>query len=330
MKATARFLLLGSLCALTIAAHADNRFRVVIRIPDAREPYVAVLKDTWGSYLHHRQVTPGGKAKFDEVPVGDFQVRVQFHSGRQLTRSFRVDESKARPGNELKLDLRARDAEATADSLQARHRIAAGELAIPEAVHVRFSEAWKAMELGSWAEARRLLEACVKDAPGFFDAWNNLGVAARRMDDLEAAEGHFRMALQLRPEAYEPLANLAEALSTLEKRDEALAIAKQALRIRPKDAGANAMVGIQYFLAGRYAECVPYLEAAARTDPRSYFYPQISLSVAYEKLGRLDAAATSLANWLTHHTTNPDRPLVEAKHRDLLQAAGRAESLAAQ
>jgi tetratricopeptide (TPR) repeat protein len=175
-----------------------------------------------------------------------------------------------------------------------------------------------------------LLEQCVDDAPGYFDAWNNLGVVARRMDDMEAAEGYFRMALRLRPEAYEPHANLAEALSALEKRDEALAMAKRALRIRPKDAGANAMVGIQYFLAGRYAECVPYLEAAAQTDPRSYFYPQISLSVAYEKLGRLEAAAKSLEDWLTHHTTNPDRPVVEAKHRELRQAALRAESLAAQ
>lgn len=330
MGRTASLLLLCSLFLLTMPAMAGSRFRVELKIPDAREPYVAVLKDTWGSYLHHRQVTPGGKAKFDEVPAGDFQLRVQFHSGRLLTSSFRVDEEHAKDNRDLKLELRARDAETTKDSLRAGNVISARELKVSDEVHKRFREAWKAMELGSWMEARKMLEDCVKEAPGYSDAWNNLGVVARRMDDLEAAEGHFRMALQLRPEAYEPHANLAEALSALEKRDEALAMARQALRLRPADAGANAMVGIQYFLAQRYAECVPFLEAAMKADPRSYYYPQISLAVAYEKLGRVDAAAASLEHWLQHHTTNPDRPVVEAKHRELQSAAAVAETQVAQ
>lgn len=330
MGRIATLLLLCSMCALGAAALSDKRFRVELKIPDAREPYVAVLKDTWGSYLHHRQVSPGGKAKFEQVPAGDFHLRVQFHSGRLLTRSFRVDRDHAADDRDLKLELRARDAETTRDSLGARHVVTAQELKVSDDVQQRFRKAWKAMEIGSWFEARKLLEECVEKAPGYFDAWNNLGVVARRVDDLEAAEGHFRMALHLRPEAYEPHANLSEVLSALEKRDEALAMAKRAHRIRPNDAGANAMLGIQYFLAKQWAECIPYLEAAMQADPRSYYYPQISLAVAYEKLGRPDAAARSLEHWLKHHATNPDRPVVEAKHRELRAASAYTETQAAQ
>ncbi|MDZ7638405.1 MAG: hypothetical protein U5J83_09180 [Bryobacterales bacterium] len=138
--------------------NAQCRFRVVVEIPDASESYVAMLKDTWASYLGHRRVPVRGKAKFEDVPAGDFSLRIHFASGAEIVKSLRVDDAHTTSKDKLALRLRAADAVITPESRQAMHTVSVDELAVSTKAQSLFNEAWQAMERSEWQQARRLLE----------------------------------------------------------------------------------------------------------------------------------------------------------------------------
>lgn len=324
------FVLIVLLPLLSIASVSEGRFRVIVEIRDAKEPFMATLKDAWGSYLGHLETEQGNKLRFEDVPPGDFGIRVEFRSGAHLWQSLRVDAAHANARKEVKVKLRASDAILTVDSLESTSVISAKELAIPESSRERFAKAWDEMAVNNWAKARQLLEGCVKESPGFFDAWNNLGVVARKQYDFVAAEQYFRNARHLKPDSFEANINLSEILSQKGEMDEAIRISRRAHQIRPEDPIADAQLGAHLFRAGKYEECIPYLERAAARDPKSYYFPQISLAVAYEALSKPDEALHYVEDWLAHHETNPNRVLVESKRRELLQRVAQEAEVAAQ
>lgn len=303
---------------------------MIVEIRDAKGPFMATLKDAWGSYLRRQETAHGNKLQFEEVPTGDFGIRVEFRSGAHLWQSIRVDAAHANTKKDVKVKLLASNAIVTVDSLESTSVISAEELAIAESSRKRFVQAWDEMAINNWMKARQLLEDCVKESPGFFDAWNNLGVVARKQNDLVAAERYFRNARHLKPDSFEANINLSEVLSQKGAMDEAIRISRKAHEIRPEDPIADAQLGAHLFRAGKYEECIAYLKRAAARDPKSYYFPQISLAVAYEALSKPDEALHYVEDWLAHHETNPNRTLVEAKRRELLQRVAQEAEVTAQ
>ncbi len=91
----------------------------------------------------------------------------------------------------------------------------------------RLQEAGGLIEQGRYEDARRALGAVLAEAPETAEAWNRLGYLERRLQNFDAALGHYAKALALAPEhtgalhyqaeTFLALGRLAEAEANLAK-----------------------------------------------------------------------------------------------------------------
>lgn len=77
------------------------------------------------------------------------------------------------------------------------------------------------MQEGDLAESLRWLRTAVALEPGLPKIWVNLGVARRRVGDLDGAESAYRRAMELNPTTYSAYQNLAALLRTTDREAEA-------------------------------------------------------------------------------------------------------------
>lgn len=181
---------------------------------------------------------------------------------------------------------------------------------------------------GSELKAIEELREVVRLDPMFGDAYEALGVALSRQDQLDEAIQLMKQLERLDPESIMAHTNLsifymqkgdkeaaedekAKAMSIrmsqmareynqqqsaeaeLKKRkDEAeqrMSMFKQVLEIDPEDFLANAGMGSAYVDLERYADAVPYLEKALAAKP-NHTVAYVTLAQALEKLGQVDKA----------------------------------------
>lgn len=93
-----------------------------------------------------------------------------------------------------------------------------------------FLQANTRIQLGAIAEAQLGYEQVIKLAPGNFEAHNNLGSALQELGNSEAAINHHKAAIALNPTFELAYLNLAYALVSLERNEEALAIYEDCLK----------------------------------------------------------------------------------------------------
>ena len=93
-----------------------------------------------------------------------------------------------------------------------------------------FLQANTRIQLGAIAEAQLGYEQVIKLAPGNFEAHNNLGSALQELGNSEAAINHHKAAITLNPTFELAYLNLAYALVSLERNEEALAIYEDCLK----------------------------------------------------------------------------------------------------
>ena len=142
--------------------------------------------------------------------------------------------------------------------------------------------------------AVRLLRRAVERAPDFADAWNSLGVLAFQSGDVREAERCYRQAVQADREAFDAVLNLGALLLRTARASEALEYNLRAVEDHPRDAAANAQLGMNYFHLGRFEEAEPYLAAAKRLDPANQAQPQLFLAEIYRQRGEAAAAVREL------------------------------------
>lgn len=88
-------------------------------------------------------------------------------------------------------------------------------------------------DAGRAAEAVPVFAEAVRLKPDFFEAWNNLGLAAQDCGDLSGAEQALRHALSIRPDSTGALANLASVLRQVQRPAEAFDCLRAALLKNP-------------------------------------------------------------------------------------------------
>ena len=93
-----------------------------------------------------------------------------------------------------------------------------------------FLQANTRIQLGAIAEAQLGYEQVIKLAPGNFEAHNNLGSALQELGNSEAAINHHKAAIALNPTFELAYLNLAYALVSLERNEEALGIYEDCLK----------------------------------------------------------------------------------------------------
>ncbi len=136
-------------------------------------------------------------------------------------------------------------------------------------------------------------------------AHNNLGVELQRQQKLDDAVGHFKEALQLKPDFAEAYCNLGLALTGQGRLDEASAACNTALRLNPQLADAHNNLGNALRELGKLNDAAASYHEALRINPR-FAEAHGNLGIVLMEQNRLVEAAACYRQALA---INPDYAL---------------------
>lgn len=119
-------------------------------------------------------------------------------------------------------------------------------------------------------EVKRVSELALQLAPEHFGALCNLANTQMLVGDTEGALDNYEKALKSKPDAPEVLDNYGRALGMLGRRDEAIAHYRKALAYQPNYAPAHAALGRAYSEAGDPGAAWNEFQLALQFDPDDY------------------------------------------------------------
>jgi len=201
--------------------------------------------------------------------------------------------------------------------------ISRSQLAVAAKARGKYEEATRRMAKHDAEGATRLLQEAFEIAPGFAAAWNSLGVIAYQHSEYESAERNFRKAVEADPTAFDARVNLGGVLLNLNRAQDALPFNEKAAQQRPKDALANAQLGMNYFALGQADRAEEYLKAAENIDPSHFTQPQWFLAAIYVSRGDREAAIQELNRLIERH---PDGESAERARRQIARLEGAGET----
>jgi serine/threonine-protein kinase len=155
------------------------------------------------------------------------------------------------------------------------------------------------------------------------DFWLNFELAwalykAQRRDE---AEGFYRAALALRPEASVVHVNLGLALTDLGRLDDAIVHYQAAVRLDPEFVMAHSDLGAALIDKGRLDEALKHCKQAVRLDP-TFSMAQNNLGLALANKGQSDQASARYQQALD---LDPANPAAHVNLGNLLYARGRLD-----
>jgi tetratricopeptide (TPR) repeat protein len=144
-------------------------------------------------------------------------------------------------------------------------------------------------DAGRFPEAAQQLESLLPFAPRSFELHELLGLVYASLSENAKAEGHLKIAVQLKPDSAAARTNLGAAL--LHSGESALAGEQfqKALQLEPQTFDANHNLGEFYIQIGRISEALPLLDLAYQIRPDSY-KNGYDLALADFQLGKLEDA----------------------------------------
>jgi hypothetical protein len=120
---------------------------------------------------------------------------------------------------------------------------------------------------GEDARAAERLEVALAEAPGYWRAWVNLGIARRHLGQRQPARAAFQRAIHIAPGQAAPLLHMALLVEDEGDLAGAAALLARARALQPEDAALARTQGKVLLRAGRRDEARAALEAALRLDP---------------------------------------------------------------
>lgn len=146
-----------------------------------------------------------------------------------------------------------------------------------------------AQSLERFDEAIQAYEHVVAGEPGDFESWNNLGNARSATGDLDGSLIALEKAMALNPFAPPTRLNLAVALRSVGRGEEAELLLRKTVEEFPGDARALHELYVQYKKEGRQDDAMSAIEAAVTLDPDNANL-QLKFGVECGLFNRLDEA----------------------------------------
>ena len=292
-------------------------FRGQVTLPaNALSPRARLFITLFGvdsSFSGHTWADFKGRFQFRNLEPGSYTLSIYIPNDGQIlqtldiTKSF--SDSKGRVEKRLEFSeesLRSLVRSASQDTVSVR------ALSIPLKARGEYEKAQTLLQRHDADGAIQHLKKAVELAPQFAEALNYLGTIYFQRREYSSAERFFRQALEQNPQAYEPLVNLGGALLAQGRGREALAINLHAQNAQPKDALANAQLGLSYFLLGDYERAAAFLQLTKEIDPAHFSNPEIPLAEIYLQRSDNAAAVRELEDFLKVHPDSPQARNVRA------------------
>jgi tetratricopeptide (TPR) repeat protein len=136
----------------------------------------------------------------------------------------------------------------------------------------------------------------VEADPKFTRAWVELATSCWARRDNDAGLDALRKAIDSAPKSLAVREMYAFMLTTLGRKEAGAQAWREALQIAPDDAGANTALAGLLMEEERFADAIPYLENAAKTDPSTA--AQVRLGTAYLHAGQSERGSAVLESIL--------------------------------
>ena len=166
-----------------------------------------------------------------------------------------------------------------------------------------------------------LYTATLQKNPGCWMAHYNLGIVLSEQGDAEQAIGHYRRAVDLRPDYAEAHYNLGRLLAEQGQFDDAIAHYEKAVAINPADAEAQNNLGVTLFGIGRADDAIAHYQKALEIQP-DYAEASCNLASALIGKGDLDGA---IARYTACLAAIPDQEDVRYNLASALLRRGRTD-----
>jgi Tfp pilus assembly protein PilF len=281
--------------------------------------FAVIISGATRPFTARTQTDLGGRFKFADLEPATYNLTIVGPSGGDMTKTVEIGPSGAVEGFRVE-ETFCFDAGLYTET---PHTVSARRLAVPEKARREFERALTRLSEHRVAEAAEILQKVVESAPGFADAWNQLGIIAYQTGDYPSAERQFREALKQEPDSFSALVNLGGVLVAQGKSEEGLAVNRRAMEKAPHDALAQSQLGLAYFLLDRLAQAEEHLRQAKTLDPRHFSSPQLVLAEIYRLQGKFAESRLELEEFLR---LRPDSAAAERVRQLLGRAPGADKS----
>lgn len=131
----------------------------------------------------------------------------------------------------------------------------------------------------------------IKNAPDYYQAYNNAGKILFELGRIPEAESYFNKAIALKPDYSDAVENLGRVLFAKNKPDEAINKYKRSIFLNSKNSSAYYHLGEAFIAKGAYSEAIKQLHTSLYLFPNSAPVHNM-LGKAYEMQGNEAAAIT--------------------------------------
>ena len=147
----------------------------------------------------------------------------------------------------------------------------------------------------TWQQSRvhcdveTLYRTTIAENPACWMAYNNLGNLLHDRGQTDDAIAMLRKAIEIKPDYADACNNLGRALASRGQIDEAIAECRKALKIKPDFASAHNNLGNALAGCGRIDDAIAQYETAIRIDPNDA-QPRYNMAIALAGRGQVDEA----------------------------------------
>ena len=297
-------LLAALACAAALAA-ADRKFELRGRIDPAMPGASVGVLGAYTPFAAGTTADSKGNFRIKKLAPGTYTLTIAAPGRGVMRRTIEVGPSFADAKGRVHMVI---PFEPTPPNPRRRYTVNARELAVPDSARREYDEALRKLSKSDVTGAIASLERAVEVSPQFAQAWNHLGTIAYQQQRYQDAEKYFRRALEERPGMFPPLVNLGGVLLSLQRYNEALEWNLEAVKMRPRDALANAQLGMNYYALLEDELAIRHLNEAKRLDPGHFSAPQLVLADLYLRRKERDKSAAELEEFLKLH---PDTPAAD-------------------
>lgn len=268
---------------------------------------VAVLTLTRANgELYREEVTRGGRARLDEVVMGEYNLKIVAPGYSTTTKPVEVKN----PG-ELKLSFPLEPASEGIDAISDREMAALGKKG-QKAV----AKAIESLRNQKIDDARKSLDKAFQLAPQSAEVQYLFGVCEEIDKNAEKAKSDWAKTLELDPQHYRALMSMSEELLQENRAGEAISFLERAEKIEPSAWRPQALYAEAYLMQGRNDEAVQRARRAQDLGHAKASIVEPILAAALRRQGNDEQAATVLQAYANRRTTNATAAGISAETSD--------------